>query len=97
MPTPPSHAPYLWGTKYLGQITRSCNINDVVFVRNIRKLGLVCGVKQTQLHIRYVDASGKKRKQWFKKSNVTHLLGGSTLLTNQAIPEHEVTRDLTNK
>ena len=90
-------APYLWRTKYLGQITRSCNINDVVFVKNIRKLGLVCRVKQTQLQIRYVDSSGKQRKQWFKKNDVTHLLGGSTLLTNQAIPEHEITKDLTNK
>ena len=88
---------YLWRTKYLGQITRSCNINDVVFVRTIRKLGLVCGVKQTQLHIHYVDGAGKRRKQWFKKSDVTHLLGGSTLLSNQVIPEHDVTKDLTSK
>ena len=88
---------YLWRTKYLGQITRSCNINDVVFVRTIRKLGLVCGVKQTQLHIHYVDGAGKRRKQWFKKSDVTHLLGGSTLLSNQVIPEHDITKDLTSK
>ena len=90
-------APYIWRTKYLGQVTRSCNQNDVVFVKNIKKLGLVCKVKQTQLQIRYMDTSGKPRRQWFKKSDITHLLGGSTFITNPSIPEHEITESLTNK
>ena len=88
---------YLWRTKYLGQITRVCNVNDVVFIRTIKKLGLVCGIKQTQLHIQYVDGAGKRRSQWFRKSDVTHLLGGSTLLSNQVIPEHDITQDLSHK
>ena len=42
-------APYLWRTKYLGQVTRGCNQNDVVFVKGIKKLGLLAKVRESQL------------------------------------------------
>ena len=84
---------YLWRTKYLGQITRSCNKNDVVFVRGLKKLGLVCQVRQSQVQVRYIDSALKARRQWFLKSDVTHLLSGSIFI-ERTLPDHNVTEKI---
>ena len=88
-------SPYLWRTKYLGQVNRGCSTNDVVFIKGLKKLGLVCKIKESQLQIRYIDASGQARKQWFHKPDLAHLLSGS-LFVNNPIPEHDVSTSINN-
>ena len=69
-------SPYLWRAKYLGQVNRGCIINDVVFIKGLKKLGLVGQIKESQLQIRYIDSAEQARKQWFRKADLTHLLSG---------------------
>ena len=88
-------SPYLWRTKYLGQVNRGCSTNDVVFIKVLKKLGLLCKIKESQLQIRYIDAAGQARKQWFRKADLTHLLSGSVFVNNP-IPEHDVSTSLNN-
>ena len=87
-------SPYLWRSKYLGQVRRGCSVNDVVFIQSLKKLGLVCQVKETQLNIRYIDSAKQPRTLWFRKADLTHLLSGSVFLSNPKIPEHDVTIEL---
>ena len=70
-------SPYVWKTKGLGRVKRDVRENDVLFIRSIKKLGLVKEVSTTQVRVKFINTGGLAQEGWYPKNDVIYLLAGS--------------------
>ena len=55
-------SPYLWKTKKNGDVKQNVQQNDIVYIRNLDRLGIVQQLADTQLKILYKDSTGHLQK-----------------------------------
>ena len=85
-----SLSPYLWRSKRPGDIRKNIKVNDIVYLREMDKLGIVLKLAESQLYILYKDGGGTLRKDWLLKSALMYIAAGTSLVKEE-IPE--ATRD----
>ena len=78
--------PYLWRTKRPGDIRKIIQVNDIVYLRDMDRLGVVIKLAETQLYVLYKDGGGTLRKDWLLKSALNYIATGNSLI-KQEIPE----------
>ena len=86
-------SPYLWKHRGTGRIKCCTKVGDVVFIQNLKRLGIVLDISSTQLKIKYLDRHLKQYMDWFPKSAVVHLLTGSVFVSQDS-PGHQVDEEL---
>ena len=72
-------SPYLWQTKNHGRSRKAIRTNDIVSITKLNRLGQVIKLGENQLRLMFKDASNNTHKDWFPKSELTLILGGTTL------------------
>ena len=80
-------SPYLWRTKRPGDIRKNIQVNDIVYLRNMDKLGVVIKLAESQLYVLYKDGGGTLRKDWLLNSALNYIATGNSLV-KQEIPEN---------
>ena len=81
-----SLSPYLWRTKRPGDIRHNIQINDVVYLRDMDKLGVVMKLTESQLYVLFKDGGGNLRKYWILKNAMNYIITGNSLIKKE-IPE----------
>ena len=79
-------SPYLWRTKRPGDIRRNIQVNDVVYLRDMDKLGVVLKLAESQLYMLFKNGGGNLRKDWILKDAMNYIMTGNSLV-RQEIPE----------
>ena len=79
-------SPYLWRTKKNGQIKQNVQQNDIVYIKNLDRLGVVQQLADTQLKILYKDSAGHLQRDWLLKDDLRFIVAATPLAT-QVVPE----------
>ena len=79
-------SPYLWWTKRPGDIRHNIQVNDIVYLRDMDKLGVVLKLAESQLYVLFKDGGGNLRKDWILKDAMNYIVTGNSLV-RQEIPE----------
>ena len=61
-------------------------INDIVYITKLNRLGQVIKLGENQLRLMFKDSSNHIHKDWFPKSELTLVLGG-TILDQGTLPK----------
>ena len=85
-------SPYVWKTKGLGRVKRVVRENDVLFIRSIKRLGLVKEVSTTQVRLKFINAGGTPSEGWYPKNDLIYLLAGSIFDNKQPPTSSPTTR-----
>ena len=62
-----------------GQSRKAIRINDIVYIIKLNRLGQVLRLGQNELKLMYKDSSNNAHRDWFPKSELTLILGSSSL------------------
>ena len=79
-------SPYLWRTKRPRDIRKNIQVNDIVYLRDMDRLGVVIKLAESQLYVLYKDGGGTLRKDWLLKSALNYIATGNYLI-KQEIPK----------
>ena len=72
-------SPYLWQAKKHGRLCKAIRINDIVYINKLNRLGQVIKIGENQPRLMFEDTSNNTHQDWFPKSELTLILGGTTL------------------
>ena len=70
-------SPYVWKAKGMGRVKKDVKEGDILFIRSLKRLGLVKGMSTTQVKVRYINAGGVACSSWHPKTDLIFLLAGS--------------------
>ena len=79
--------PYLWQAKGAGKLRRSVQLNDIVYIESLNRLGQVFKTASNQLKVGHKDELNSYHHNWFPKSSLTLMPAGSLLYSGPP-PRH---------
>ena len=79
-------SPYLWKMKKSGHIKQAVQQNDIVYIKNLDRLGIVQQLADTQLKVLYKDSAGHLQRDWLLKDDLRFIIG-ATPLVKQTVPK----------